>query len=292
MLRGPRIAMLVALTACGRLGFDSELPPQEPCDWIDELTLQSPAPIDELNTDASESAPFVTADGDTLYYSSDTGGVTDFFIADSYGPELFADARRFDRLSQQNASDTSLSFAADHREVIFTSDRAGGSFDLFRGQRPAVAAPFIDMQALGALNSAGDELTPHLSESDRALYFARRTEPEGADLYVARRADLEANFEAAVRIDELSSEADDLAPALTDDGLVIVFASSRAGRLDLYYATRATTDDPFGQPVPLHDLNTSAVETDPCVTRDGCFIYFASDRHGEQLDLFVARVFR
>ena len=42
-----------------------------------------------------------------------------------------------------------------------------------------------------------------------------------------------------------------------------------------------TGGPPFGEPTPLIDLNTSAIENDPTLTSDLLEIYFASDRSGE-----------
>jgi Tol biopolymer transport system component len=291
MALGLRLAPFVLLAACGRIGFDAELPPAEPCDWRDALAIQPPEPLYLLNTASRESAPYVIADGSQLYFSSEVGGTPDFYIADRDDWTLFVDPRRFERLSS-DASDTALTFAADHQEVFFSSDRGGDSFDIFRGRRPTLAANFVEQSLVDAVSTSEHETAPHLAESDLALYFARG-EVGARDLYVARRSSPDgASFGAPELLAELSSDGDETSPALTADGLVIVFASSRRGTMDLYYATRESVDEPFGEPVALDGINSSGEDLDPFITRDGCFLYFASDRDGDELDLFVARAFR
>jgi Tol biopolymer transport system component len=287
-----RFAPIVLLAACGRIGFDAELPPAGPCDWIEGPSIQAPEPLWMINTGASESAPYLIADGSQLYFSSEAGGGTpDFYIADRDDWTLFVEPRRFERLTS-DASDIGLTFAADHHEVVYASNREGGAFDIFRARRPTIAAAFVDQSVIGGVTTSADETAPHLAESDRALYFARG-EVGARDLYVARRSTTDGDsFGSPERLAELSSDADETSPALTADGLVIVFASSRAGSMDLYYATRASTEEPFGEPIALEGINSEGEDTDPFITRDGCFLYFASDRDGGELDLFVARAFR
>jgi hypothetical protein len=291
MALGLRLTPVVLLAACGRIGFDAELPPDEPCDWRDALAIQAPEPLYLINTESRESAPFVVADGSQLYFSSEAGDSSDFYLADRDDWTLFVDPRPFDRLAS-DAFDTALTFATDHQEVFFASNRGNGSSDIFRGRRPSLAAPFLDQSRVGSVTTSDDETAPHLAESDLALYFARG-EVGARDLFVARRSSPDGDsFGAPELLAELSSDGDETSPALTADGLVIVFASSRSGTMDLYYATRDSVDDPFGEPVALDGINSSGEDTDPFITRDGCFLYFASDRDGGELDLFVARAFR
>lgn len=291
MVLGPRLVPVILLAACGRLGFESELPPDGACEWNEAVHLQTPRPLAGVSTGGDDGSPFVTADGAILYFTSDVGGVSDFYAVDIEGEVPLGAPERFERLSSASA-DTALSFANDHLEVFFSSARGGSGLDIYRARRPTPQAPFVSEEIAVGVTSADDESSPHLAESDRALYFARGT--AGArDLYVAYRASIDdETFGPPARLDELSSDGDDLSPALTADGLTIVFASDREGSMNLYYAIRASVDEPFGEPVSLGAINSPGIDTDPFITRDGCFLYFASDRDGERLDLFVARAFR
>jgi len=73
--------------------------------------------------------------------------------------------------------------------------------------------------------------------------------------------------------------ADDLGAQLTPDELTVFFTSDRAnapGRdYDLYVATRASVDEPFGAPVALDALRTDGFhEVSPTISADGLTIYF------------------
>ena len=78
-------------------------------------------------------------------------------------------------------------------------------------------------------------------------------------------------------ITELNTADADQAPHVSQDGLTIAFASSRAGgagHVDLYMATRENLSDPFGAPVNLSTVNTSALENTPRFTDDLLTLYF------------------
>ena len=74
--------------------------------------------------------------------------------------------------------------------------------------------------------------------------------------------------------------------ALSGDGLVMVFGTSRLGGLgepDLWQATRPTLASPFGKPVCLTALNSSARDWDPSLSPDGLTVLFRSNRPGGSL---------
>ncbi len=76
--------------------------------------------------------------------------------------------------------------------------------------------------------------------------------------------------------------APDVHPRLTPDELTIVFASDRLGTfggLDLYTATRASSQVPFNGPANLgFNVNSKVADSDPTLSPDGKTLYFASQR--------------
>jgi hypothetical protein len=88
----------------------------------------------------------------------------------------------------------------------------------------------------------------------------------------------------------------DFAPQVSKDGLSLYFASTRPaefgsfGGEDLYVSRRASLDAPWGTPINLGmAVNTSSNERSPALSRDGHYLFFASDRSGGSgaLDLWV-----
>ena len=128
-------------------------------------------------------------------------------------------------------------------------------------------------------NSTGAEFSPSLVEYDDGsswLYFSS-TRGGNMDIYMSRFA---GEFQSAVKVAELSSEADDRMPNLRKDGLEIVFSSNRPGSQaqDVYAATRASTEDAWSPPVLLGpEINTAGSETRASLSRDGTRLYFGRD---------------
>jgi hypothetical protein len=75
----------------------------------------------------------------------------------------------------------------------------------------------------------------------------------------------------------INTAGDDFSPMLSQDRCTIYWDAATAGTSDLYYATRATTTEPFGTPTPISELDTSAAETDPWVSPDRKHIVFMRD---------------
>ncbi len=84
----------------------------------------------------------------------------------------------------------------------------------------------------------------------------------------------------------VNSSADDVDPAVSADGLMLVFHSDRPGGqggADLWMCTRTSRDEPFGRPVNLGaTVNSSALEVQPGLSADGLTLLFSSDRPGGQ----------
>ena len=93
----------------------------------------------------------------------------------------------------------------------------------------------------------------------------------------------------------LNTEYDDSSPFISADGLSLYFTSNRpggSGDYDIWITTRATTADPWSEPINLGSrINTPYIEWHPSMTADGLELYFDSDRPGGAgyWDLWVAK---
>lgn len=139
----------------------------------------------------------------------------------------------------------------------------------------------------------GKDDDPSLSADLRLLYF-NSTRSGGAgkeDIWSARRAGVDAAWEAPEPVRELNSEARETGIALAADGLTILFSSDRpggSGGLDVYRAQRARRADPWSEPERVADLSSSS---DDLVSGTGAggHVYLARrDGEDEDYDLFVA----
>ncbi len=82
----------------------------------------------------------------------------------------------------------------------------------------------------------------------------------------------------------INSASNDLGPAISGDGRSLYLGSNRPGGFglaDLWVAQRASVDDPWGPPVNLGGtVNTASSEQVPALSRDGHWLFFASNRPG------------
>lgn len=92
----------------------------------------------------------------------------------------------------------------------------------------------------------------------------------------------------------INSAAADDDPTLTGDLLEIIFDSKRPGGVgagDLWSARRMAIDQPWSMPTNIGELNTTADDTTPDLSRDGLALYFATTRADSVgvKDIYVSR---
>jgi Tol biopolymer transport system component len=99
------------------------------------------------------------------------------------------------------------------------------------------------------------------------------------DATVPADADVLGRFPEPALIDELSHPtASDADPSVTGDGLELYFSSDRDGGVDIWFSTRDSIDDPWGEPKPATLLNSGDADFDPDISHDGLTIFLASTR--------------
>ncbi len=109
------------------------------------------------------------------------------------------------------------------------------------------------------------------------------------DVVVPMDSDVTVGWSTPAKIVELEDAAGNDDPSLTDDLLQIYFGTYRSDLdEDIWYATRNSVDEPFGTPQPAYDLNTTFAETTAKITGNGKAIYFASNRLGSNVDIYVS----
>jgi hypothetical protein len=176
-----------------------------------------------------------------------------------------------------------------------------GGTDIWVSQRPSVEDPWGTPQRLGSnVNTTSNEAAPRLSRDGHLLFFYSNRPGGfgGSDLYVSRRRDKQDDFgwEPAVNLgDGINTTADEVQPDPFEDDATgsstLYFASGPAGSagMDIYVST-LRPDGTYGSGVPVPELNSSSVDRQPAIRRDGLEIFLASDRLGTLggLDLWVS----
>jgi hypothetical protein len=154
------------------------------------------------NSELDEMGPaYFEADGAAqLYFSrartAAQGGAVpgDIFASPSVGDGAFGAAAVVSELSAATANDIQPNVRKDGREIVFSSNRAGGagSQDIWVAAREHADAPWpapVNLQNTGApVNTTGSETRPSLSWHGETLYFGRAPAAGGpGDVFQATR---------------------------------------------------------------------------------------------------------
>jgi len=212
-----------------------------------------------------------------------------------YGDFTFGKLQNLGPVINSPSGDTMGCFSADSLELYFSSARPGGfgAYDLWVSTRQSMNDPWGPPANLGAtVNSPYNEICPSLSSDGLTLYFSddwsvtpRPSGLGGEDIWMTRRASRGAPWGTAVNVGApINSTANDITPTISGDGLILVFASTRAGGTgdyDLWMSTRATIQDDWGAPVNIGGVvNSGSFDAEPSLSSDDRALVFASRRPG------------
>ncbi|HSK00957.1 MAG TPA: hypothetical protein VK932_06940 [Kofleriaceae bacterium] len=273
----------------------TDAPPAASCipRWRDgTVALGTPSLITELGSPAVDRDPYLMPDELTIYFSTYRNGASNGDVYFATRPSLtapFGAPVRRDDISSDDA-DTRFSMSADELTAVVGSNRDGtqGNFDVWLATRANTAAPFQFVQGgVSNINSSNDEHDPELSADGQRLYLAVGSPQRIA---VSQRSSSIGAFGNVQELSALFSDTGDADPSLSSDELLIVFSSRRraSSDADLYYAIRTDKNGTFETPIRVPTVNSNtANDGDPTVSRDGCRLYFASDRSGNW-ELYVA----
>jgi Tol biopolymer transport system component len=197
-----------------------------------------------VNTEYWDQCPSISADGLSLYFSSDRPGgygiddlwvTTRASVSDPWVPPVNLGAT-----VNTSADEWMPSISADGLVLFFMSSRAGGfgGNDLWFTSRATKNDPWGSPVNLGAtINSSLHEAFPDISADSRMLFFS--------------------------------------------DHMLGPWRPGGYGGQDIWITTRTTTNDPWGKPMNLGPvINSSDYDTSPNISADGSTLYFCSNRPG------------
>jgi len=183
------------------------------------------------------------------------------------------------------------SISSDGLSFYFSSERAGGyggTFDIYVATRSSQQDAWDPPVNLGpTVNGSSWEYAANISPDGLTLLFSsdRPGGSGGMDMWMTTRPTLDSPWGTPVNLGPtVNSSAWDLSPKLSADGLTLLFHSARGGGLgneDIWMATRATKNDPWGTPKNLGaPVNSSSNDGEPVLSADGLTLFFNSDRGG------------
>jgi hypothetical protein len=251
----------------------------------------------DVNTPEPEWRPSISEDGLELYFQRFPAPVGDLYLAvresaeDEAGrPVPFGPARSLDEINSAEYFEGCPCIASDGLTLYFVSNRPDGhgGWGIYTATREAAGKPFGNVRLV-----IGTEHTvsfPSISRDGLELFFQSSTAPGGrgkADIYVATRATRDAPFGGIRNIEEINTARSESAPCISGDGLTLFWSDylpfvprpGGMGYTDIWMATRARRDEPFGPAVNLGSpVNTPMAEGIPAVSADwpapGSAIYF------------------
>jgi hypothetical protein len=265
--------------------------------WGLALSAESPpGTSSELNTSSNDGCPIESPDGLHLYTATNRpGGIggIDIWVASRSSTDAPFGVPVNVGAPINSAADDFCPTPVPGMGLFFVSSRAiagacGGADVYFSRENPAQG--WTDPLNLGCgVNSPEGEAGPSYFEADGQawLYLSR-----GSDIYASPQL-ADGSFGPAVAVTELNTAAGDFRPNVAKDGLEIVFDSNRTGTMggqDLYFAFRASVNDPWSTPVNAGpNVNTTAGESRGSFSRDGTRLYFGRTPGPEGgTDIFVS----
>ncbi|MEO6774966.1 MAG: hypothetical protein ABI467_18500 [Kofleriaceae bacterium] len=259
--------------------------------------------LDVLATTFTERDPSLSHNELQIWFSSDRGGVgalggTDVWTAtrttidDAFGTPVVA----VDASSPQD--DGKYAISEDELSYAVASNRTGtkGGFDIWVSHRETGGEnfpPADNLKLVPSIDDGNDQYDPWINDDATHLYYAPSS--GGQRIMVATRPNANAQFGAAVAVDELNLGSPTADPTLFDGERIVVFSTviaandGGATNTDLWFATRTDPAQPFSPPQHLADLSTPDFEGDPWVSANGCHIYFAGSKNSDY-DLYEAEV--
>ena len=135
------------------------------------------------------------------------------------------------------------------------------------------------------VNSPYDECGPYITADGLSLYFCEfiynaPTGHGGSDIWRSTRGTVDDPWGTPENLGPgINTSVDDMSTYVSADGSALYFASKRPGGyggFDLWVATRATTDDLWGEPNNLGPtVNSGYDDLCPSLSADGLSLYFS-----------------
>ncbi len=241
----------------------------------------APTPVTQLNSNAQDLAPWLTADELTVYFASTrAGGVGGFDIytatrasrSDVWGaPALVAGVNTINNEMRPTLTGDGLTMYAEQET------NGGPTRQIAVATRSSTSASFSALSQVAALNDADIDASPYVLPDHSALYMtSRRGGANNIQVYRATRTNSVFGTPALVAGTMLDVFDDHISVALTPDELTLYFASSRTGGLggiDVWVATRTSLALGFGTPAAVTAVNGANNDTPFWISADNCVMY-------------------
>jgi hypothetical protein len=256
-----------------------------------------PTLLTALNTVNNDEQAALSADELTLYFSRDDNGGGANGNYDIYQATRASKTAAFGAPTAVAGVNTTT---AQEREPSVTADgltmyattrtipTAAAKYRIAFATRSSTADSFGPLQNVAVVNGTANDSDPFISADGRLLYFASDRSGSYA-LYRSVQTGGVFSAPELVTGTNLETTSDEGAPLLSEDQLTLLFASSRRSTFaDIFRATRATAQDPFGEPMPLNELNSVDHDIPSSLSPDGCELHFTRFNPANNFELLVS----
>ncbi|HEU0035861.1 MAG TPA: hypothetical protein VFQ53_34850 [Kofleriaceae bacterium] len=203
--------------------------------------FSAPVLVSELTSPGDDTTPDVSPDGLTIYFGSDraSAGNRDLYVSTrATRSSAWGAPQRITELASPS-DDSGAMETEDGLHLVLASARAG-TMDLYVATRTARDQPWGPPAPIPALASATASEDQHWIDATASVIYLAADLPGSvdADIWMATRRGGLTDYNAPVRLDELSSNVADVDPWLSPDQRTMFFMSKRSGVGDIYMATR------------------------------------------------------
>jgi hypothetical protein len=243
-----------------------------------------------LNTNETESNPFLTFDQNTIYFDRVSNNKTRIWTAQRLSDSLWTEPTILPGTDKLGDLGAYISDTLD--EIFFASDygaKAPNDIDIFcfsNGKINNLGAP---------VNTTAWETQPSITPDGQDLYFASNREgpKDRVKIFVSHRSS-DGKWSDPVNVgSKINSRNYNGFPFILSDKKTLLFASG-ISKFKLYISTKtgsgdANWSDPIELPFPI---NNAAASISPCLSSDNNELFFASDRMGGKgkMDIYMVRL--
>lgn len=240
-----------------------------------EQAFGPPAQVTGIASTATEDRAWLSPDELTMYFSSDRkGGLGGFDVWVAHRElreAAFATVMLVD--GANDAADQRFPALTADGLTLYTGDQAGTG-DIYVATRDDAAAAFGASELMAVVNAPELDGQPWVSAGGETMYF-NSARAGTQDIYRTTRMP-DGSYGMPEEVGELSGPSADLSPVLSSDGLTVLLQSDRPGGVgsyDVWIASRSTTDDGFGTPENLAEVNSELNEAPTWISEDQCRLF-------------------
>lgn len=274
-----RVTALAAVLVSATL---AAMPTKKFGEWSTPANIEAlPGSSTAINTASIDGCASHSADGLTLVFNSNRTGDFDLYTATrSSVDEGFGTPVALPE-PVNTAGVEACGTLARGKRLYFTSSRDDPAGDLYVTRYGPKGWTTPERLGPNVNNDGTMEEVAAFYEDDQGrevMIFTRRTGVPGK-LYQS----VDGGPATLVQGGPHSS-ASDVRASVTHDGRTIFWDSTRPGSQgpDIWYATRSSTSDPWGQAIHLTELSSDGLDLRPFISWDGRFLTMSSTRTGSE----------